>query len=441
MSDSPEREKDFENYKVLLEQAFKEVFRVMKAGKWVSVWFHNRQLKVWNALINILREVGFDLVDMVYQPHSLIAFKQAKSPSGTLRGHFILNFKKPLAVEKPLEIGGVNIEQVMIQTARKVTVERGGATLSEIYQELIPVLVKYGALDVMTKMQTDLEPFMDKNFRKQDDKWYVKEEDYGKLGDHIPLRARLKLFIPSIVIRLDKTQKEFSFDDIYKPLLPLLANGKTTEKKEIIAVLADYAEETESGKWKMKKPKVQITLEPVLSTKLPTTPSEMTHDNIILMLAKLGEYAGCSVHIGKTERKRNKELDKIGVPDLHTLPLETAVLKVIEQIDILWLKNKTIVTAFEVEETTPVYSGLARFSDLVKSMPNIRMKAYVVAPEIKTQKVITEFNRGTFKEIAKKEKWRYILYSDLARMYETIQEERLKIRPETMENIAKNPFV
>lgn len=441
VSDSPERNKDFENYKELLKQAFAEVFRVLKSGKWISVWFHNRKLKVWNSLINILREVGFDIVNMVYQPHSLIAFKQAKSPSGTLRGHFILNFRKPFATERPFEVAGVDIEQILIQTARKAVVERGGASLSEIYQELIPVLVKYGALDIVAKMQTDLAPFMEKNFERRNDKWYVKEEDYRKLGDYIPLRARLGLFIPSIIVRLNKTVKEFSFDDIYKNLLPLLANGRTPEREEIIAVLRDYGEETTSGKWKIRKPTIQVTLEPSLRMdKLPEAPSEITHDNVLLMLARLGMYARCSVHIGKTEQNRNPKLAKLSTPTLRVLPLKSETIKVVEQIDVLWLRENMIVMAFEVEETTPVYSGLARFSDLVKSMPNIRIKAYIVAPKSKTKKIIHEFNRATFKDLARKEKWGYILYHDIIRRYEAIRKERLKIRPETIDDLARNPF-
>jgi len=441
VSDSPERNKDFGNYKELLRQAFAEVFRVLKSGKWISVWFHNRKLKVWNALINILKEVGFDMVNMVYQPHSLIAFKQARSPSGTLRGHFILNFRKPFATEKPFEVAGVDIERIMIQTARKAVVEKGGASLSEIYQELIPVLVKYGALDIVTKMQTDLAPFMERNFQRRNDKWYVKEEDYGKLGDYIPLRARLNLFIPSMIVRLNKTVREFSFDDIYKNLLPLLANGRTPEKEEIIAVLRDYAEETTSGKWRTKKPTFQVTLEPSLRLKkLPEAPSEIKHDNIILMLARLGMYAKCSVHIGKAEQKGNPMFATLSTPTLRMLPLRGETIKVIEQIDVLWIRENMIIMAFEVEETTPVYSGLARFSDLVKSMPNIRIKAYVVAPKSKTRKIIREFGRATFKELARKEKWGYILYPDLLRKYEAIRRERLEIRPETIDNLARDPF-
>lgn len=442
VSNSPIRNKNFEDYKTLLEKAFAEIFRVLKSGKWISIWFHNRKLKVWNALINILREVGFEMVNMVYQPHSLITFKQAKSPLGTLRGHFILNFRKPLAKERPLAVAGVNIEQIMIETARRVLVERNGATLSEIYQEIIPVLVKHGALDIMTKMDTDLAPFMDKNFKRLNDKWHVKEEDYGTLGDHIPLRARLKLFIPSIVVRLDKTQKLFSFDDIYQNLLPFLANGKTTEKQEIIAVMKDYAEETASGKWKKRKPTTQTTLEPIMqASKLSPTPLDINHDNVILMLARLGEYAGCSIHIGKTEQRKNLELARLGAYDLHTLPLEDGTMRVIEQIDIIWLKENMVVMAFEVEETTPVYSGLARFSDLAKSMPNMRIKAYIVIPDSKINKVVNEFNRATFKEMARKEKWGYISYPALIHAYESIREARLKIRPETIEDLAKNPFV
>lgn len=48
-------------------------------------------------------------------------------------------------------------------------------------------------------------------------------------------------------------------------------------------------------------------------------------------------------------------------------------MKTIEQIDVLWLKRRSIVRAFEVEHTTSVCSGLLRMADLLVMQPNLRM--------------------------------------------------------------------
>lgn len=451
LSDSPLRpnkknktEVGEENYESLLRDAFKEAYRVLKPGKWMSVWFHNRDLKIWNTLINIVTQIGFELVNLVYQPHSTVTFKQIGTleKAGTLRGHFILNFKKPVEPEERPYRWGVDVEDLIVRTAQKVIVESEGATLSQIYQEVIPVLVKFGVLHEIIKIQEDLAPMLRKYFEEKDGNWYIKEKDYGKLGDYIPLRSRLKLFIPSILKRIGTA----SIDQIYKELLPLLKNAKTPDEKEIADVLKEVGELTPDGKlWKLRKPVIQIPLAPFILTKLPELKTaEASHEAMIYALAKLGQYAGCSIWIGKKEQSDEFAGEKFSELSLATLPqlggISEEAMRIIEQIDVLWLKGNMIISAFEVEHTTGVITGLARFHDLLRTIPMIRMDMYIVAPDERKRKVIREFNRPAIREIAKKAKWKYILYSDLLKKYDTIGKERLKIRPEMIYDLAKSPF-
>ncbi len=52
---------------------------------------------------------------------------------------------------------------------------------------------------------------------------------------------------------------------------------------------------------------------------------------------------------------------------LDRLPLnyDDVTLKTIEQIDVIWLRGRSIVRAFEVEHTTSIYSGILRMADLL----------------------------------------------------------------------------
>ena len=69
----------------------------------------------------------------------------------------------------------------------------------------------------------------------------------------------------------------------------------------------------------------------------------------------------------------------------------------IEQIDVLWLlQPHAIARAFEIEHTTPIYSGLLRMSDLLAIQPNINLQMHIVAPFDRLEKFQREITRPTF---------------------------------------------
>jgi hypothetical protein len=80
---------------------------------------------------------------------------------------------------------------------------------------------------------------------------------------------------------------------------------------------------------------------------------------------------------------------------LKRLPLnyDDTTLRTIEQIDILWLRGRSIIRAFEVEHATSVYSGILRMADLLALQPNMDIKLHIVAPEAKREKVFQEIRR------------------------------------------------
>jgi hypothetical protein len=117
------------------------------------------------------------------------------------------------------------------------------------------------------------------------------------------------------------------------------------------------------------------------------------------LIATIGTSMGFSIWLPKADRGR---VLKAWTPErgdlLEELPLgyDPTTLKTIEQIDVLWLRRRTIVRAFEVEHTTSVYSGLLRMADLVALQPNINIKLHIVAPEAKQDKVFQEIKRPVF---------------------------------------------
>lgn len=118
------------------------------------------------------------------------------------------------------------------------------------------------------------------------------------------------------------------------------------------------------------------------------------------LLASVGETMGCRVWLPKQDRVAVLASWQPAEPDtlLNTLPLnyDETTLKTIEQIDVLWLKGRSIIRAFEVEHTTAVYSGILRMADLLALQPNMDIRLHIVAPEPRKEKVFTEIRRPVF---------------------------------------------
>ncbi len=82
------------------------------------------------------------------------------------------------------------------------------------------------------------------------------------------------------------------------------------------------------------------------------------------------------------------------------LQFDAATTQIIKLIDVLWLKGNAIVAAFEIECTTSIYSGLLRMADLISMQPNLKIPLYLVAPDERRVKVLTEVNRPTFSRLS-----------------------------------------
>jgi hypothetical protein len=117
-------------------------------------------------------------------------------------------------------------------------------------------------------------------------------------------------------------------------------------------------------------------------------------------LVEIGAIMGFKIWVPAVDRGRVRDLveNKYQPALVEDLPLnhDEATLGTIQQIDILWLKGRSIARAFEVEHSTAVYSGLLRMADLLALQPNINIRLHIVAPEERREKVFREMRRPVF---------------------------------------------
>lgn len=132
----------------------------------------------------------------------------------------------------------------------------------------------------------------------------------------------------------------------------------------------------------------------------PAEQEPTIHTEIQWLLLKLGTDMGMNVWAARGDRNREwngRRFDSLTLW-LRELPhqFDQATNRIVEQIDVLWLRNNAFTAAFEIESTTSIYSGLLRMSDLVAMQPNLKIPLFIVAPDERRAKVIREVNRPTF---------------------------------------------
>ncbi|MYD10633.1 MAG: hypothetical protein F4X02_11400 [Chloroflexi bacterium] len=155
---------------------------------------------------------------------------------------------------------------------------------------------------------------------------------------------------------------------------------------------------------------------------LSKTPVKHSHDEIQWLLLSLGNAIKLDLWVAKNDRHRSFQGNEFSeFPKLRSrLPIQfdLATQRTIELIDVLWLKGNSIIAAFEIEHTTSIYSGILRMSDLLAQQPNINIDLYIVAPDVRRDKVKTEINRPTFRNLGLPRHCRYIGYSKLTKKIE-----------------------
>ncbi len=106
------------------------------------------------------------------------------------------------------------------------------------------------------------------------------------------------------------------------------------------------------------------------------------HTRIQWLLAKIGCQVGCDVWIAANDHHKSWNGERLGDLSLKALPplVDSASRRIINLIDVLWLRGEDVVAAYEIEHTTSISSGLLRLYDLDALCPTSIMHLCVVIP-------------------------------------------------------------
>lgn len=168
-----------------------------------------------------------------------------------------------------------------------------------------------------------------------------------------------------------------------------------------------------------------ISSESVDSEIANNEPAPPNHTQVQWLLAKIGKKLGCRVWIAANDHNKECQGERLGDLSLKDMPylgmVDLEVQRIIGLIDVLWIKGTNqIAAAFEVEQTTSIYSGLLRMSDLVVLVPILNFPLYIIAPLNRMDQVRRELSRPTFQALELHRRCGYFSSEDFVKEAENI---------------------
>ncbi len=190
------------------------------------------------------------------------------------------------------------------------------------------------------------------------------------------------------------------YDELYSILL-LLKQGQKVYKKpepEIIGV-NDVAG---NG--------IGVPLEPEDIAAVLSNGDLSDHVRMQWKLMGLGLKCGSKVWIPAGDQKKIREQYQFETFETNFAAGLDTQTRYVENIDVVWKEEFRIDAAFEIENSTAIYSGLLRFADLSLVAPNTLYPLFIVAPQDKRNRLIEQLKRPTFRHLRLDRKVRYLSY-------------------------------
>jgi len=404
--------KDFDFYHKMLRASFEEVYRVLKPNCWLTVTFHNTEIRIYNSIIKAIVLSGFDLEKIVYQPPAKKGAKQQLQPYGSAIGDYYIRFRKPakrVGLPTDSEIAGERYERIVVDAVKRLIAIRGEPTpyslIINSYASIYDDLKKNGYyLTEPEGIGKVLKKQLNKEFVITDGKWWFKDPDSVPFIERVPLNERVELSVMGLLYRKVKV----AYDEILQEIFIKFPNSLTPETQNIMDVLKENAKKTQDGNW---------MLDPNIKKRFNE------HDSIVEKLALIGQKAGFDVHADIQGWRKD------AFPQIST-----DSTKHVKEIDVVWFTNEEITHEFEVENTTGLWSAIVRGSSIL----NTKVKRFMVIPDERLRTFNDRLNVPVLQERIKQEKWKYILYDTLKVYFDHLKRKK-QFNSDEFNEISKKP--
>jgi hypothetical protein len=390
-------------YKNRFTNGMKQLYKVLKIDGKVVFTFHNKDIQIWNAFLNSIVLAGFKIEKVIHQQNRRTGESNVANPYGTSASDFYIRCIKYPQINIKTEKD--NFEHYVLVNAIKIIAERNEPTPYQILFNGLLAKISIAGFDLEdfdTNIEKILSKEIDKVFILSDNNnnnagkywWFINPLEHIKYPD-----KKLSERVEDTIINLLRTKTSVSLDEVLAKIFIKYPNGLTPEIKSINVLLNKYATKS-GGKWLYKSEAIEADF-----TK---------HTEILLDLLNIGKKLGFDVFVGKREQPEPINGTTLSafatILKLNHLNFDSDKTKRIEMIDMLWIKDKKIVCAIEVENSTNFTSGIQRASNLSKEIKKI-----MVVPDYREREILN-ITDLLFTENFKSYNWNYINYTDVKRL-------------------------
>jgi len=152
---------------------------------------------------------------------------------------------------------------------------------------------------------------------------------------------------------------------------------------------------------------------------------ELSHSQVQTLLGGIGFVKGFDIWIPSNDRL---SLDRNLVPTLQLareLPSALAPIRnIAEEVDVIWLERGSglPLAFYEVEHSTPIYSGLLRFNDVHLIFQKNTLRFGIVATHDRRSLFVRQLERPTFKASGLREVCTFLEYDNVYGWHQRMKE-------------------
>lgn len=265
-------------YQSLMNQSFKEYYRVLKSGKWLTIEFSNTSAAVWNSIQNALQGVGFvvvnvaaldkkqgsfkavttttavkqDLVITCYKPSDAIIEKFEKSED---KAKTAMDFIEELLVHLPVHLSKGESTTAVIERSPKI-----------LFDRLISYYVQKGYAIPMDAQEFQKQ--LRERFIERDGMFFTASQaiEYERKKEKCSVFVPMALFISSEAEGIEWLKRELENPQTYSDLQPEWMKNMLPPKKgdvlpELMSILEENFIKDEEGNWRNPDPEKAADLE------------------------------------------------------------------------------------------------------------------------------------------------------------------------------------
>jgi hypothetical protein len=215
------------------------------------------------------------------------------------------------------------------------------------------------------------------------------------------------------------------YEEIFQSLMPA---GDGQYKAQIY--LQDQATElylSKAGRFNLEGQFGWTQLDAMINASKGNLVPEFSHSQIQTLLSAIGTIKGFDIWLPYVDRG---SVDHSLASELRfrdALPAGFEVVgNILSEVDVVWLErgSSKLAGLFEVEHSTPIYSALLRFNDILLSVPPPHQAFRIVANDMRRSAFVRQLNRPTFRSSGLNELCAFLEYRNVFGWFQ-----RLNARP------------